>query len=133
MSHYWLDATVRARVDQLASIGILCSSMVTMDEARFGARSNKDSAFVTDLYSKTFVWLPFDADAEAKVAYIRAALWKIGAGRGARTTDVLIAATAIRHDAVIVHNDSDFVTLHRAVPELNQLRIVPSQHSSADS
>ncbi|WP_375485064.1 type II toxin-antitoxin system VapC family toxin [uncultured Mycobacterium sp.] len=133
MSHYWLDPTVRAKIDQLASVGTLCSSMVTMDEARFSARSMEDLAFVTDLYSKAFFWLPFDEDAEGKVADIRAALWKIGAGRGAQTTDVLIAATAIRHDAVIVHNDTDFLTLHRAVPELNQLRIVPSTHSDAGS
>jgi predicted nucleic acid-binding protein len=126
MSHYWLVPAVRAKIDKLASIGTLCSSMVTMDEAQFSARSKKDFAFLTDLYRKTFFWLPFDEDTEQKVAGIRAALWKIGAGRGAQATDILIAATAIRHDAVVVHNDTDFVTLRRAVPELNHLRIVPS-------
>lgn len=54
-----------------------------------------------------------------------ATLWNIGAGRGAQTTDVLIAATAIGHDAVVVHNGTDFLTLQRAVPHLDQLRIVP--------
>jgi predicted nucleic acid-binding protein len=131
MSHYWLDSAVRAKIDKLASIGTLCSSMVTMDEAQFSARGKKDFTFLTDLYSKTFFWLPFDEDAEQKVAGIRAALWKIGAGRGAQTTDILIAATAIRNDAVVVHNDTDFVTLHRAVPELNHLRIVPSIRGDA--
>lgn len=100
MSHYWLDHGVRAKVDELAGIGILCSSMVTMDEARFSARSKEDLAFLTDLYGTKFRWLPFDETVEQEVAAIRAALWQIGAGRGAQATDVLIAAAAIRHDAV---------------------------------
>lgn len=126
MSHYWLDPAVKTKVDRLATVGTLCSSMLAMDQARFSARSKKDLTLLTDLYSKTFFWLPFDETAEQNVAGIRSALWKIGAGRGAQTTDVLIAATALRHDAVVVHNDTDFRTLQRAVPEFNQLRIVPS-------
>ncbi len=124
MSHYWLDPAVKTKVDRLATIGTLCSSVVTMDQARFSARSKKDLTLLTDLYRNRFLWLPLDETAEQNVAGIRTALWKIGAGRGAQTTDVLIAAIALRHDAVVVHNDTDFVTLQRAVPELNQLRIV---------
>jgi predicted nucleic acid-binding protein len=126
MSHYWLDPAVKAKIDRLAIIGTLCSSMVTMDQARFSARTKKDLTFLTELYSEKFFWLPCDEATEQKVAAIRTALWKIGAGRGAQTTDILIAATALRHDAVVVHNDTDFVTVQRAVPQLNQLRIVPS-------
>jgi predicted nucleic acid-binding protein len=130
MSRYWLDPAVKSKIDRLAIIGTLCSSMVTMDQARFSARSKKDLTLLTDLYSKAFFWLSFDETAEQNVADIRSALWKFGAGRGAQTTDVLIAATALRHDAVVVHNDTDFVTLQRAVPELNQLRIVPSSRDN---
>lgn len=130
MSHYWLDQVVKAKIDRLAVIGTLCSSMVTMDQARFSARSKKDLRLLTDLYSTAFFWLPFDAAAEQNVAKIRTALWNLGAGRGAQTTDVLIAATALRHDAVVVHNDTDFVTLQRAVRELNELRIVPSSRDN---
>lgn len=126
MSHYWLDPAVKANIDSLALIGTLCSSMVTMDEARFSARSKTDLSFLTDLYSKKFFWLPFNDETEQIAASIRTSLWEIGAGRGAQTTDILIAATAVQHDAVVVHNDTDFLTLQRAVPELNQLRIVPS-------
>src|ERR1700722_20005232 len=122
MSHYWLDPVVKTTVDKLAIIGTLCSSMVTMDQAQYSARSKKDLTFLTDLYRRSFLWLPFDDKTEHHVAGIRAALWKIGAGRGAQTTDILVAATAIRHDAVVVHSDTDFLTVQRAVPELKQLR-----------
>jgi predicted nucleic acid-binding protein len=133
MSHYWLNPGVKAEIDKLAISGTLCSSMVTMDEAQFSARSNKDLTFLTDVYSKKFFWLPVDEKIEQKVAAIRAGLWKIGAGRGAQTTDVLIAATAIRHDATVVHNDTDFVTIQRAVPELSQLRIAPAAQDNSSA
>jgi predicted nucleic acid-binding protein len=133
MSHYWLNPGVKAKIDKLAISGTLCSSMVTMDEAQFSARSNKDLTFLTDVYSKKFFWLAVDEKIEQKVAAIRAALWKIGAGRGAQTTDVLIAATAIRHDATVVHNETDFVTIQRAVPELSQLRIAPAAQDNSSA
>ncbi|MFI6868667.1 type II toxin-antitoxin system VapC family toxin [Nocardia sp. NPDC050406] len=126
MSHYWTRREVRHKVDELAVIGVLCASMVTMDEARFSARDKRGLEFLTELYGSVFRWLPIDDEVENEVTRIRTALWAIGAGRGAQTTDIQIAATALRHGATVVHNDTDFLTLHRAVPELSQLRIEPS-------
>ena len=127
MSHYWSTPVVKAEIDKLANTGILCSCMVTMDEARFSARNKEDLGFLTELYRTQFFWLPFDEAAEQTVADTRTALWKLGAGHGAQTTDVLIAATAIRHNAVVVHNDTDFLTVQRAVPDLKQIRVVVSR------
>lgn len=126
MSHYWTQPTVRSKVDELAVIGVLCSSMITMDEARFSARNKRDLTFLTELYGSVFRWLPTDAEAEQQVARIRSALWKIGAGRGAQTTDIQIAAVALRHDATVVHNDTDFITINRAIPDFEQIRIIPN-------
>lgn len=126
MSHYWQHPEVRRQVDELAVIGVLCASMVTADEARFSARNKRDLAFLTELYESVFRWLPTDIDVEKQVTRIRTALWTIGAGRGAQTTDIQIAATALRHQATVVHNDTDFVTIQRVVPELQLLRIAPT-------
>ncbi|WP_327141902.1 type II toxin-antitoxin system VapC family toxin [Nocardia sp. NBC_01327] len=126
MSHYWTQPSVRHRVDELAVFGVLCSSMVTMDEARFSARNKRDLGFITELYGSVFRWLPTDTEVERQAGRIRSALWKIGAGRGTQTTDIQIAAIALRHNATVVHNDTDFVTIERAVPELQQLRISPA-------
>lgn len=125
MSHYRTSTSAKLAVDRLAVEGVLCSSMVTMDEARFSARNAQDLAFITELYSSVFHWLDTDDGVEQEVARIRTALWKTGAGRGAQTTDIQIAATALRHDATVVHNDRDFLTIHRAVPELNHIRVEP--------
>ncbi|MEU1983326.1 PIN domain-containing protein [Nocardia sp. NPDC019395] len=125
MSHYRTSSSAKLAIDRLAVEGVLCSSMVTMDEARFSARNRQDLIFITELYGAVFHWLETDGGVEEEVGRIRTALWKIGAGRGAQTTDIQIAATALRHDAVVVHNDRDFCTIHRAVPALNQLRLKP--------
>ncbi len=125
MSRYRTDTTVALEIDRLAVAGILCASMVTMDEARFSARNARDLTAVTGFYRSVLNWLPTDDAVEAEVERIRSALWKIGAGRGAQTTDIQIAATALRHNAIVVHNDTDFITIARAVPELAQVRIQP--------
>ncbi|MGS2806257.1 type II toxin-antitoxin system VapC family toxin [Nocardia sp. MW-W600-9] len=125
MSHYRTNAGIEQAVDELAVIGALCSSTVTMDEARFSARNAADLGFLTELYGSVFHFLPADDLVEANVRRIRTGLWKIGAGHGAQTTDVQIAAVALRHDATVVHNDTDFVTISRAIPEFRHLRVIP--------
>ncbi|MGQ4598790.1 PIN domain-containing protein [Nocardia sp. R6R-6] len=129
MSHYWAEPMVQRKIDQLAVGGVLGACVVTMDEARFSARNTRDLKFITELYGSVFRWLEFDDEAEKHVERIRSVLWRIGAGRGAQTTDVHIAAVALRHDATVVHNDTDFVTIQRAVPELKQLRILPNEET----
>ncbi|GGK34352.1 type II toxin-antitoxin system VapC family toxin [Nocardia camponoti] len=128
MSHYRTSAQVEQTIDALAITGALCASAVTMDEARFSARNAQDLAYITELYGSVMHWLPFDDVAEANVRRIRTALWKIGAGRGAQTTDVHIAAVALTHDATVVHNDTDFQTISRAIPDFKQQRVKP-EHS----
>lgn len=97
-----------------------------MDEVRFSARNAADLGYITELYGSVFHWLPADDMVETTVRRIRTALWKIGAGRGAQTTDVQIAAVALRRDATVVHNDTDFVTIARAIPDFRHRRIMPS-------
>lgn len=125
MSLYRTSAAVERAIDELAITGALCASTVTMDEARFSARNAVDLGYLTELYGSVFHWLAADDLVEANVRRIRTALWKIGAGRGAQTTDVQIAAVALRHDATVVHNDTDFATIARAIPEFRQLRVIP--------
>ncbi|HET9875552.1 MAG TPA: hypothetical protein VFQ37_07260 [Mycobacterium sp.] len=82
MLQYWLNRVVKARIDSLGVVGTLCSSMVTMDEARCSARSNDDLAFLTNLYSTRFFWLPFDETAEQ---YAQRHRFPHAAARGSRT------------------------------------------------
>jgi len=56
---------------------------------------------------------------------IQEALWAAGMGRAAGAMDILISATAIEHDATVVHYDGDFEYIARVAPELSQRWIVP--------
>ena len=126
LAQYWNEPTIRAQVDVLAAHGVLCAAAVTRDEGCYRARGSADFTFLTELYDRQFCWLAFDGDAEACAAEIRAALWDLGIGRAAPVADVLIAATALRHGAVVVHDDPDFLTIKHAVPRLEHIRVAPN-------
>ena len=57
------------------------------------------------------------------VAVIRRELAPHGVHRGLSVADLVIAATAIRLKLVVLHEDGDFETVSRFVPELQEHRI----------
>jgi predicted nucleic acid-binding protein len=57
------------------------------------------------------------------VATIRRELALHGAHRGASVADLVIAATAIRMKLIVLHEDADFETVARFIPELQQQRV----------
>jgi hypothetical protein len=57
------------------------------------------------------------------VAVIRRELAVHSAHRGLSVADLVIAATAIRLKLTVLHEDADFETVGRLVPELRQRRI----------
>jgi len=57
------------------------------------------------------------------VAVIRRELAPHGAHRGLSVADLVIAATAIRLKLIVLHEDGDFETVARFVPELQEHRI----------
>ncbi|BCB74206.1 hypothetical protein GCM10022251_09960 [Phytohabitans flavus] len=57
------------------------------------------------------------------VAVIRRDLATRSAHQGVSVADYVVAATAIRLKLVLLHEDGDFETIARFVPELKQQRI----------
>jgi predicted nucleic acid-binding protein len=57
------------------------------------------------------------------VAVIRRELAPRSAHRGLSVADLVIAATAIRLKLTVLHEDADFETVARFVPELRQHRL----------
>ncbi|GIF17528.1 putative nucleic acid-binding protein [Actinoplanes tereljensis] len=57
------------------------------------------------------------------VAEIRRELAASGAHGGPSVADLVIAATAIRLRLIVLHEDGDFETMGRFVPELRQQRV----------
>jgi predicted nucleic acid-binding protein len=47
-------------------------------------------------------------------------LLRHGAHRALSAVDLLICATAVHHDLIVLHDDSDFVTAARHLPDLRE-------------
>jgi predicted nucleic acid-binding protein len=94
---------------------VLAETLVSADAKRYA----QVEAELHDTY-------PFAAVPEnvwELVAVIRRELVPHSAYQGLSVADLVIAATAIRLKLVVLHEDADFETMARFVPELQQRRI----------
>jgi len=70
-----------------------------------------------------YPWVPVADNVWELVAAIRRDLGERSAHQGVSVADYVIAATAIRLKLVLLHEDGDFETIARFIPELKQRRI----------
>ena len=71
----------------------------------------------------TYVWATVPDNIWDLVAVIRRELVPKSAHQGLSVADLVVAATAIRLKLEVLHEDADFETVARFVPELQQRRI----------
>jgi predicted nucleic acid-binding protein len=71
----------------------------------------------------TYPWATVPADVWDLVAAIRRELTPHSVHQGMSVADLVVAATAIRLKLEVLHEDGDFETVARFVPELHQRRI----------
>ena len=125
LSRIHSHATVKKAFDRIAASGVICSNAVTVDEASYSARNPADLEQIVSLYTEAFRYLPLDPAIDPVSRALRKALWASGHGRSAQTTDVLIAATAVQVDAIVLHYDKHFELMQMAFPALRQQWVVP--------
>jgi predicted nucleic acid-binding protein len=70
-----------------------------------------------------YPWVPVPDDVWAMVTSVRHELASQSQHRGLSVADHLVAATAIRLKLVVLHEDADFETAARLIPQLAQQRI----------
>ena len=68
----------------------------------------------------TYPWVAVPDDAWDTVRRIRRALAAHSAHQGLSVADLLVVATALHHRLTVLHQDNDFQTVARFVPELRQ-------------
>ncbi|MEU4643938.1 PIN domain-containing protein [Micromonospora sp. NPDC023814] len=117
---------VRRQVDpqwsELATRGLiaLCDPVLvetlTIADAKAYDRVERG---LRDLYP----WVPVPDDAWQVVQAVRAELASQSAHQGLSVADYLVIATAIRLKLVVLHQDADFETVARLVPQLSEERI----------
>ncbi|CAM3843819.1 PIN domain-containing protein [Tsukamurella ocularis] len=67
--------------------------------------------------------LPTDLTTHDIALEIQRRLWAAGKVRAAGTVDVLTAAIAMQHSAIVVHRDSDYERIAEVAPEFRQVRV----------
>jgi predicted nucleic acid-binding protein len=70
-----------------------------------------------------YPWVVVPDNAWEFVRSIRRALARRSAHQGISVADYLVVATALHHDLTVLHEDADFETVARVVPELREQRI----------
>ncbi|MEV4532954.1 PIN domain-containing protein [Asanoa sp. NPDC049518] len=70
-----------------------------------------------------YPWVPVPDDAWAMVTSVRRELASQSQHQGLSVADHLVAATAIRLKLVLLHEDTDFETAARLIPQLAQQRV----------
>ncbi len=83
----------------------------------------KDYSATEEYIEQTYVPVTIPADIWDLAAAIRRELVPHGAHKALSVADLVIAATALRLKLIVLHEDRDFETVSRFVPELQQHRV----------
>lgn len=93
-------------------------SSFTYQELLQGARNEKEFETLTEYLSTQKIYFPGqDLSEYEKAAHIFFDLRRKGSTPRS-TIDILIAVTAIKHNLILLHNDSDFDIMSKHIPEL---------------
>ena len=94
----------------------MCSSMTSLAEAGYSARTTEDFDNLIDRIRYGWLYLESGPMVDAFAIDIRRSLHTHGTNRAVGAMDVLLAATALAHHAVVLHYDADFDLIAAAHP-----------------
>ncbi|MEU6522489.1 PIN domain nuclease [Streptomyces sp. NPDC046924] len=98
---------VRAVIDPLHNAGLLAVCGAVELEVLHSARSKADAERIRD-EMRGFDWLSTPDEAWDRAIEVQALLIQEGNWKALSVSDLIIAATAERHGAVVLHYDGDF-------------------------
>ncbi|MFJ9983606.1 PIN domain nuclease [Streptomyces globisporus] len=98
---------VRARLDALDRDGLLAVCAPTEYEVLYSARGQPEALRLRTLF-RGFDYLPCNDEEFEQALAIQALALNAGFDRALSPADALIAATAERHGATVLHYDGDF-------------------------
>ncbi|MFJ5213546.1 PIN domain nuclease [Streptomyces sp. NPDC088354] len=106
------EPPVRAMVQPLHNAGLLAVCGAVELEVLRSARSKADAGRIRD-EMRGFDWLPAPDEAWDRALEVQARLVGDGNRRALSVADLIIAATAERHGATVLHHDGDFDMIAR--------------------
>lgn len=111
----WYDAVDRGLI-------ALCQPVIVEMMTGVDARSFDR---VSDRLHTAYPWVPLPDDAWSVVEAVQRELAGVSQHHGLSVADHLVLATAIRLKLVVLHEDADFETVARVIPQLHQERLTP--------
>ncbi len=112
---HWYDAVGAGRL-------AICEPVLTETLTIADAKSYD---YIENELREAYPWVLVVDDVWALVASVRRELAMHSQHHGLSVADHLVIATAIRLKLVVLHEDADFETVARLVPQLQQERLMP--------
>jgi predicted nucleic acid-binding protein len=117
------DAELRAAWAGVVSEGVVGSCHPQRVEFRRSARSIDEYEQMTEMFEALYPDAPVPKSAWRWMESAQYRLLRNGAHRALSAVDLLIFATGAQHDLVVLHDDSDFTTAARYLPDLRERNI----------
>ena len=121
------DAELRAGWAEVISSGAVGSCQPQRVEFRRSARTIDEYEQMSEMFAALYADAAVPKTAWGWIESAQYRLLRHGAHRALSAVDLLICATAAQHDLVVLHDDNDFATAARYVPDLREraVRDVP--------
>lgn len=105
------EASVRTALERLDEIGVLATTAVIDLEIGYSARNLAEFDSIAADRAALCQELPLTRAVTDRARQVQRELVRLGQHRGPGVPDLLIAATAELHNAIVVHYDRDFDTI----------------------
>jgi predicted nucleic acid-binding protein len=114
------DPGLRASWSEIIALGVVGSCQPQRVEFRRSARTVDEYDQMSEMFDALYPDAPVPKGAWRWVESAQYRLLRHGAHRALSAVDLLICATAAHHDLAILHDDRDFVTAARCLPDLRE-------------
>jgi predicted nucleic acid-binding protein len=114
------DAALRASWAEVISLGVIGSCHPQRTEFRRSARTVDEYEQMSGMFAALY---PDTAIPKGAWQWIESAQYRLlrhGVHRALSAVDLLVCATAAHHGLVVLHDDSDFATAARYLPDLRE-------------
>ena len=117
------DAQLRSAWSDVVSAGAVGSCYPQRLEFRRSARTIDEYEQMTEMFAALYPDMPVPKSAWQWTESAQFRLLRNGAHRALSAVDLLICATAAQHDLVVLHDDKDFATASRYLPDFRERNI----------
>lgn len=114
------DTALRSAWAEVISAGAVGSCYPQRIEFRRSARNLDEYEQMSAMFDELY---PDAAVPKAAWRWVESAQYRLlrqGAHRALSAVDLLICATAAQHDLIVLHDDKDFVTAARCLPDVRE-------------